>query len=133
MGWESMVETVANVGQTLFTLLMATLVPSLIKIIRDQRAQRTFNLVSRAGVMASTAAAKAMWAAAKEAQNPESDGGNAITGVEREHIVKVGIEAGWAYVKQHAPGLVDEVLKTYGGEQAVRDAIEAKVRSSVAP
>lgn len=120
-----------QVGSAVLAVVVSALVPQLLAILRDERNRRAIALVSRAGLIASSAALKAMHDALDLAKMPSSDGGKLVTPDERKAILRAGVDAGWRVVRDESPALLDAVLKIYGGEQAVRDSLEVIVRGKL--
>lgn len=132
MDYVEIANIAGKIGMAVVSLVLTALVPQVLAILRDERHRRAIALVSRAGLLASSAALKAMHDALDAAKLPTSDGGKLITPEERKAILRSGIDAGWAVVRDQAPGTLDDVLAVYGGEQKVRDSLEVIVRNKIA-
>lgn len=117
-----------QIAAAIVTLVVGTLVPSVFAILRDERNRRAVLLVSRAGLIAASAAGKAMYDALEKARLPQSEGGKLITPAERKDIIRTGVDEGWRVVNMEAQGVIKRVLDIYGGEQKVRESIEVIVR-----
>ena len=63
----------------------------------------------------------------EKAIDPKSQAGRAVTEEELNRIINVGSGVGLKHLKDH--GLLQQVLEVYGGEDAVRLALEQLVRS----
>lgn len=122
------VSLAGQIAAAIVTLVVGALVPSALAILRDERNRRAVLLVSRAGLLAASAAGKAMHDALERARQPMSEGGKLITPAERKEIIRIGVDEGWRVVNLEAPGVIKRVLDIYGGEAKVRESVEVIVR-----
>lgn len=107
--------------------LVPILAPVFLAFLRDKRHLFAFAAVSRAGMLAANEAAKAMREVYAQATDVASPGGRDVTPAEVDKMIKAGALAGAAYLK--TSGLWKKVLDVYGGEEAVKLALEQIVRS----
>jgi hypothetical protein len=119
----------AGVMVAVMTPLMPMLIPVFTGLIKDKRHAQAFAAVSRAGLLAINAAAQAMRAALEEAKRPDSDGGTQVTESEKKRIMSIGIATGIQWMKDQ--NIMEQVVTAYGGEDAVRLALEQIIRSKV--
>jgi len=113
LGW-------AKVGMGLLgTMLLAALaralpklLPLLMQFLKSAYAHGLLQLVSKAGLIAASAAAAAMRDALEKAKAPDSPGGGTITDDEKRSIMSAGVRAGMASLR--ASGVMGKILELYG-------------------
>ncbi len=97
-------------------------------ILDDKRNQAAFVEVSRLAIMGASAAVKAYFDAIGAARASTSASGAMITPEEQKAALQVGISTAWALLVAQGPAAVQKIVGYYGGEDAVKAAIEVIIR-----
>jgi hypothetical protein len=129
--WEMVLAHGSKAGAILVGLLVTYLIPEMFRLLADERNRRAIGMVSRASLLAATAAAQEMWSALGKAKTPDSPGGKDVTADEIKAIERVGMERGWQVIKEQAPSLVKNIIAIYGGEDEVKQAMLVRIRSTL--
>lgn len=123
---------------TLLVALVPLLVPTmplwlplLAGHIKDARHRQAFEAVSRAALLSLNEALQEYRAAREKAQDPKSPGGTAILDEEEKAALAAGVAVGVKWLESNH--LLDRVISVYGGEDAVRQALEEFIRHKIPP
>lgn len=111
--------------------LVLGLLRMLAPVIADKRNQAAFAEVSRACFIAASAATQVMLRSLDTARSEGSDGGADVTQAELHDIAKAGAAAGMAHLRQLGPATLSNVLRFYGGEEAVGAALVSFAHKAV--
>lgn len=126
-----MIQFPVEIFYTIWSVLLSGFLWMLHTLATDQRAQRSIALVTGAGLRATSYALTTARAEVSKAMQPGSDGGARITPEEWKTIIKNAVAAGWQFLERAGPGVLQQAVDLYGGEEAVREAIVNKVTESL--
>jgi hypothetical protein len=110
-------------------IVLTSVAPMVRGKIKNAKDRVAFDAVSRAGVRASSVAADVYGRALERARDPSSVGGAFVLQEEKDKALVEASNAAWEDLQRQ--GLLSQVVEAYGGEKAVRQAVNAIVKNAL--